>query len=140
MFFLEVKSKVFLVPMVFFDVSFEWRFEEVRWHDLLSQDRQGEDLFKGGILGREDFFFFLRGNIFSKNKLRWNLLFGLKEEWECVIDASAEVTRAKVSFLKDKRLKEEDGHFEEVDLVTTFEASFASFASFGLLKVGSFLK
>ena len=58
-----------------------WRRSEDSW-------RRSED--KVGKIAT----FLIRGKIFSINWALLNLLFGLKDEWKCALDASADVTKA----------------------------------------------
>ena len=44
---------------------------------------------------------------------QWDLLFGLKEDWEWMLDANTEVARIKFTFLKDEKFKEDHGSFED---------------------------
>ena len=62
---------------------------------MLISRREEEDLLTGG-------------NFFSENKARWAIFFALKEVRECAFVDSAEVAKAKLTFFKDRSLKEED--------------------------------
>ena len=38
--------------------------------------------------------FLIGGRIFSTKGMLWNILLGLKDEWECLLDTSADATKA----------------------------------------------
>ena len=48
--------------------------------------------------------FWTGGNVFSENETRYNLLFSLKEEWECMLGIGTEFARVKVNLFKDRLL------------------------------------
>ena len=110
-FLLEEKSKVLLVPIIFFNEVFEWRFEGSRWSKLIWEDEWEEYFSKGEISRCEKEVFLTGGNVFSENGPQWDLFFGLKEKQEFTLNASAEVSREEVTFFKDKSFKEGDEFF-----------------------------